>query len=154
MGDRPWIRRGILHEHGRGHPAQHQIGSQIVHALARTPIVRTDGRYRRGVRDGDRTSASTTMPAAPEAVFAVLADPTSHAHIDGTGWVRAAVQGDRITAVGQVFRMGMFHEGHPDKDYEIANLVEVFPPFPLFPPDHLANSLQHLAELVGDGRPA
>jgi hypothetical protein len=33
-----------------------------------------------------------------------------------------------ITAAGQVFRMGMFHEGHPDRNYETANLVEVFDP--------------------------
>jgi hypothetical protein len=33
------------------------------------------------------------------------------------------MDGDRITAAGQVFRMAMYHEGHPDKDYKIANLV-------------------------------
>jgi hypothetical protein len=27
---------------------------------------------------------------------------------------------------GQVFRMAMYHGNHPDKDYEIANRVEVF----------------------------
>ena len=69
---------------------------------------------------------STLIEAAPDAVFVVLADPSAHADIDGTGWVRASVDGDRITAVGQVFRMAMYHEGHPDKDYEIANRVEVF----------------------------
>ena len=37
--------------------------------------------------------------------------------------LRTAV--DRITAAGQVFRMAMYHPNHPDKDYEIANLVEV-----------------------------
>jgi hypothetical protein len=74
----------------------------------------------------ERVAVSTTIEAAPEAVFAVLADPSAHAAIDGTGWVRGAEDGDRITAVGQVFRMAMYHENHPDKDYEIANLVEVF----------------------------
>jgi hypothetical protein len=154
-------------------------------------------------------AASTTIDAAPEAVFAVLADPSSHAAIDGTGWVTAPVDGDRISGSGQVFRMAMFHPDHPDRDYVTANLVEVFdepraigwktgtesaetgelsfggwtwrydlepvgsssttvtltydwsavPPevheylhFPPFPPDHLANSLQHLTELVGSGR--
>jgi hypothetical protein len=137
-------------------------------------------------------------------VFALLADPSTHASIDGTGWVRASVDGDRVTGAGQVFRMAMFHEGHPEKDYETANLVEVYDEpraiawktgtesrtgelsfggwfwrydlepcgagqtvvtltydwsavgpdvreylhFPPFPPDHLANSLQHLAALV------
>jgi hypothetical protein len=74
----------------------------------------------------ESVTASTTISAAPDVVFAVLADPSSHADIDGTGWVRGSEDGDRITAVGQVFRMAMHHEGHPDKDYETANLVEVF----------------------------
>jgi hypothetical protein len=74
----------------------------------------------------ERVTAFTTIEAAPEAVFAVLADPSAHADIDGTGWVRESRDGDRITAAGQVFRMGMYHENHPDKDYKIANRVEVF----------------------------
>ena len=74
----------------------------------------------------ERVTASTTIEAAPVAVFAVLADPSAHADIDGTGWVRGSLDGDRIAAVGQVFRMGMHHENHPDKDYQIANRVEVF----------------------------
>jgi Polyketide cyclase / dehydrase and lipid transport len=74
----------------------------------------------------ERVTASTTIEAAPEAVFAVLADPSAHADIDGTGWVRESLDGDRITAAGQVFRMAMYHENHPDKDYKMANRVEVF----------------------------
>ena len=137
----------------------------------------------------------------------MLADPRSHAEVDGTGWVRGAEDLERITASGQVFRMAMYHEGHPDKDYETANLVEVFDEpraiswrtgtesetgelsfggwfwrydlepagpsqttvtltydwsavgpevreyltFPPFPPDHLARSLEHLAEIVSRG---
>ena len=74
----------------------------------------------------DRATASTTIDAAPEVVFSVLADPSAHADIDGTGWVREALDGERITATGQVFRMAMHHENHPDKDYKMANRVEVF----------------------------
>jgi hypothetical protein len=74
----------------------------------------------------ERVAASTTIEAGPEAVFAVLADPSAHADIDGTGWVRESLDGDRITGAGQVFRMAMYHPNHPDKDYTIANLVEVF----------------------------
>jgi uncharacterized protein YndB with AHSA1/START domain len=153
----------------------------------------------------DHVTATSTIDAAPEAVFAALADPGTHAAIDGTGWVRASKAEDRITAAGQVFRMAMFHPGHPDGDYQTANLVEVFDPpraigwktgteapgtgelsfggwtwrydlepagpertsvtltydwsavppevheylhFPPFPPDHLANSLRHLAAVV------
>ena len=73
----------------------------------------------------ERLTASTTIEAPPEAVFTVLADPAAHADIDGTGWVRGSLDADRITTAGQVFRMAMFHENHPDKDYRIANLVEV-----------------------------
>jgi uncharacterized protein YndB with AHSA1/START domain len=74
----------------------------------------------------ERVAVSTTIEASPEAVFAVLADPSTHADIDGTGWVRGSLDGDLITAAGQVFRMAMYHEQHPDKDYKIANRVEVF----------------------------
>lgn len=74
----------------------------------------------------EHVTATITIEATPDAVFAVLADPSSHAAIDGTGWVRGDLEGDRITEVGQVFRMAMYHEDHPDRDYEIANLVEVF----------------------------
>ena len=81
---------------------------------------------RLGGMEPERVAASTTIEATPEAVFAVLADPSAHADIDGTGWVREALDGDRLTAAGQVFRMAMYHENHPDKDYEMANRVEVF----------------------------
>src|SRR5262245_29875199 len=74
----------------------------------------------------ERVSAKTTIEAAPETVFAVLADPSAHAAIDGTGWVRKSLDRERITSAGQVFRMAMYHPNHPYKDYEIANLVEVF----------------------------
>ena len=74
----------------------------------------------------ERITVSTTIESAPEAVFAVLADPAAHVAIDGTGWVREALDGGRITAAGQVFRVAMYHQNHPDGDYEIANLVEVF----------------------------
>ena len=77
---------------------------------------------------GEDVSASRVVEAAPEAVFAVLADPASHASIDGTGWVRASAEGGRITAAGQVFRMAMHHDDHPDGDYETANQVVWFDP--------------------------
>ena len=82
--------------------------------------------------EAERVTASTTIEAAPEAVFAMLTDPSAHADIDGTGWVRGSLDGDRITAAGQVFRMAMYDENHPDKDYKdykdykVANRVEVF----------------------------
>src|SRR4029079_18102322 len=71
-------------------------------------------------------TASTTIAAAPEAVFAVLADPSTHAAIDGTGWGRESLDGDRITAAGQDCRRALYHASHPDKDYKMANRVEVY----------------------------
>jgi uncharacterized protein YndB with AHSA1/START domain len=153
----------------------------------------------------DETLSATTIIDAPaEAIFAVLADPTRHAAIDGTGWVREALDSEPLAAAGQVFRMAMYHPNHPDRDYQMANRIQVLDPpsaiswepgqdtgadglqfggwvwrydlspagpsrtkvtlsydwsaapihvrqniaFPPFPPDHLGNSLAHLAELA------
>src|SRR4030088_1283625 len=74
----------------------------------------------------ERVTASTTIEAPPEAVFAVLADPSAHADIDGTGWVHGSLDGVRITLACQVVPMAVSHDNHPDKHYKIANLVEVF----------------------------
>ena len=73
--------------------------------------------------DDEQVRATTTIEAAADDVFAVLADPTTHASVDGTGWVSGALDREALTHVGQVFRMAMFHPGHPDGHYEIANLV-------------------------------
>ncbi|TDE48021.1 polyketide cyclase [Nonomuraea mesophila] len=152
----------------------------------------------------ESVSATLTFAAPAAKVFAVLADPTTHAAIDGTGWVQEAADPAPLTAAGQIFRMAMHHAGHPDGDYETVNQVEVLDPpraigwltgyekddgqlefggwiwrydlaphgpsetavtltydwsavpqrirdylqFPPFGPDHLADSLHHLAELV------
>ena len=83
------------------------------------------GTTRRTGMEPERVVVSTTIPTSPTAVFAVLADPSTHPAIDGTGWVARSLDGQPITAPGQVFRMAMYHPNHPDGDYEIANLVEV-----------------------------
>jgi hypothetical protein len=54
-------------------------------------------------------------------MFALLADPTTHSAIDGTGWVQEAVDRAPLTEVGQIFRMDMYHPGHPDGDYQVVN---------------------------------
>jgi hypothetical protein len=61
-------------------------------------------------------------------VFAVLADPSQHAAIDGTGWVRESRDGQRLTGSGQIFRVAMYHPNHPDGSYEMANQVLAFEP--------------------------
>ena len=154
----------------------------------------------------DETARATiTIEASAVAVFAVLADPSRHSAIDDTGRVRGSVDLRPITHAGQVFRVAMYHENHPDGDYEISNLVLEFEPpqviswkpgylshesgelefggwiwrydlaelatdltevthtydwsqvgpgpreylqFPPFVPDHLDNSLAHLAAIV------
>ncbi len=78
--------------------------------------------------ESEHLTATTTIEAAPDAVFLVLADPAAHAAIDGTGWVRDAQDEAPLTERGQVFRMAMYHENHPNKDYEMANRVEVLDP--------------------------
>ena len=71
---------------------------------------------------------STTVHAPADTVFAVLADPTTHEAIDGTGWVRQPLDPTPLNRSGQIFRMAMYHDNHPDHDYEMANLVEEFAP--------------------------
>jgi Polyketide cyclase / dehydrase and lipid transport len=75
----------------------------------------------------DESLSTTAVINAPaEAIFAVLADPATHAAIDGTGWVRESLDGLPLTATGQVFRMSMYHPNHPDGTYQMANRVQVF----------------------------
>jgi hypothetical protein len=77
----------------------------------------------------DETMTATCVVDAPAGtVFDVLADPTTHQAIDGTGWVRESLAGKRLTEVGQVFRMAMYHENYGGMHYEVANRVEVFQP--------------------------
>ena len=76
---------------------------------------------------GDDTVRATRIIDAPaESVFAILADPAKHASIDGTGWVCAALDDERLTAAGQIFRMSMYHPNHPDGNYQMSNRVQVF----------------------------
>lgn len=74
----------------------------------------------------ERISATFTVKAPAETVFDVLADPSTHPAIDGTGWVREPVDAKPLTGTGQTFRVAMYHDGHPNKDYEMTNRVVVF----------------------------
>lgn len=76
----------------------------------------------------DTMSAVCTVNAPAETVFAVLADPTTHQAIDGTGWVRESLDGKALTESGQIFRMAMYHDNFGGMHYEMANRVEVFEP--------------------------
>jgi hypothetical protein len=153
----------------------------------------------------ENVSATLTVGVPVDGVFAVLADPTTHAAIDGTGWVQESVDREPLTKLGQIFRMDMHYARHPAGDYRVVNKVEVLDPpraigwltgyekddgslefggwvwrydlephgpsetevklsydwsavpqfvrdrgieFPPFGPEHLINSLHHLAELA------
>lgn len=92
------------------------------------PTGKTDQTGQAGQAAVDTVRATRTVAAPAEKVFAVLADPAAHASIDGTGWVREAVDGDPLTEVGQLFRMDMHHPSRPDGDYQVVNKVVVIDP--------------------------
>jgi len=71
---------------------------------------------------------STPVDAPAAAVFSVLADPGTHGAIDGTGWVRESLDGQPLTEIGQIFRIAMYHDNHPDGHYEMANKVIALEP--------------------------
>ncbi|RRO16302.1 polyketide cyclase [Saccharopolyspora rhizosphaerae] len=74
----------------------------------------------------ENVSATLSVAAPAAKVFAVLADPTTHPTIDGTGWVQEPVDRAPLTAVGQTFRVDMHHAAHPDGDYRVVNEVRAF----------------------------
>lgn len=76
----------------------------------------------------DVVSEAATLKAPAVTVFRILADPTTHAAIDGTGWVRESLDGQQLTDVGQMFRMAMYHDNLPARTYEMANQVIAFEP--------------------------
>jgi len=76
----------------------------------------------------DSVSATTVIDASADVIFGVLADPTKHGAIDGTGWVCEPLDTQPLTEAGQMFRMAMYHPNHPDGNYRMANRVQVFDP--------------------------
>ncbi|TRW82778.1 polyketide cyclase [Mycolicibacterium sp. 018/SC-01/001] len=71
----------------------------------------------------DTLILTTVADADPAAVFAVLADPAQHPAIDGTGWLRESLDPGPVTGDGQIFRIRMYHDNHPDGYYDMANKV-------------------------------
>ncbi|GAB3559429.1 SRPBCC family protein [Spelaeicoccus albus] len=73
----------------------------------------------------EKLIATRTMNVGPNAIFAVLCDPTKHQFTEPTDWVRDAIDPQPITKVGQVFGMNMFNDnagGH----YTTYNEVTIF----------------------------
>lgn len=76
----------------------------------------------------DNVTTTQIFPVSAARVFAVLADPATHASVDGTGRVQKPVDPAPLTRLGQVFRMDMYHPDHPDGNYRTANKIHVFDP--------------------------
>jgi uncharacterized protein YndB with AHSA1/START domain len=70
----------------------------------------------------DQVSRTRLVPASPQEVFDLLADPRQHALIDGSGTVQGAVSGPDRLSQGAKFGMSM-KMGLP---YRIQNTVEEF----------------------------
>ena len=68
-----------------------------------------------------RVSVSRVIDATPEAIFAVISDPSMHSTIDGSGMVKGERFGpDMLTAKGAKFGMKMSFKGLP---YRITSKV-------------------------------
>ena len=67
-------------------------------------------------------SVEKVVPAPPERIFDLLADPRRHHEFDGSGTVRAAVDGPARLSHGSVFGMNMKIGG----PYQMTNTVVEF----------------------------
>lgn len=70
----------------------------------------------------DKVSRCRFVPAPPQEVFDLLADPRKHALIDGSGTLQSAMSGPDRLSLGATFGMSM-KMGLP---YRIKNTVEEF----------------------------
>jgi hypothetical protein len=72
-----------------------------------------------------RVSVSKTIHAPAERIFGLLTHSANHPTIDGSEMVLEARPDTVVSAVGDVFAMGMIREGH---EYEMCNQVVEFEP--------------------------
>lgn len=73
-----------------------------------------------------RYVVSGTIKAAPEQVFAILADPARHVEIDGAGMLRGTSSAAPVTGVGDAFIIDMRQDGLGD--YQMRNEIIAFEP--------------------------
>ncbi|MGF1598192.1 MAG: SRPBCC family protein [Acidimicrobiales bacterium] len=111
----------------------------------------------------ERHATSRRIDASPARIFALLTDPATHAAIDGSGMVEAAIDARPITAVGDTFDMDMDRTPIGDipglVKYKVRNHVTRFEQDRLIewttggidlpPVDHLYG---WVLEAVGDGQ--
>lgn len=74
----------------------------------------------------EQLKVSGEVPASPEKVFALLADPARHPEIDGAGMLRGLATGGPLTGVGDTFRMNMNNDVLGD--YQVECRVTAFEP--------------------------
>jgi uncharacterized protein YndB with AHSA1/START domain len=67
------------------------------------------------------------IPAPAKELFDLLSNPHRHTDLDGSGFVRGLDRGDRITKVGQQFRMNMTGD-HMGGEYQTDNVITGFDP--------------------------
>jgi uncharacterized protein YndB with AHSA1/START domain len=72
--------------------------------------------------DGYVVSTERVVPAPPEAIFELVADPTRHPEIDGSGTVRKAKTDGGRLGLGDTFGMSM----HMGIGYSMVNTVIEF----------------------------
>lgn len=103
---------------------------------------------------GERRQVVTaTIPASPEAVFAVVSDPARHTEIDGSGMLRGVPAGDAPpTKVGDAFLMEMTQEGLGE--YQMRNEIVAYEAGKTFAWKPLPNRVsQEIIDLLGDMDP-
>jgi nitroreductase/uncharacterized protein YndB with AHSA1/START domain len=78
----------------------------------------------------DRIEVRRTIPAPPEAIFAVLRDPQGHVAIDASGMLQAA-EGAPVSAAGDEFVVHMDREALGDRPlgrYDVTVVITSFVP--------------------------
>jgi uncharacterized protein YndB with AHSA1/START domain len=74
-----------------------------------------------------KQQVTATIAAAPERVFALLADPARHPELDGAGMLRGLDSGaSPVTGVGDAFVMNMHQDGLGD--YQMRSEITAFEP--------------------------
>ena len=83
------------------------------------PMVKEDP-----VSESESITVTRTVPASPEQIFAVLADPNRHTEVDGSTLLRGLAEGSTLTGTGDQFVMNM-NNGILG-DYQVRNTVVAF----------------------------
>ncbi|MFN0091396.1 MAG: polyketide cyclase [Acidimicrobiales bacterium] len=80
----------------------------------------------------DRISTSRRIGAAPAVIFAMLADPSQHVAIDGSGMLKGAIDAHPLGSVGDTFDMDMDRTPLNDipglVEYQVRNVVTQIEP--------------------------